>query len=71
MTPDVGPQTVRGGSPNAGVAMACPLPTDAGTVDTIGCSQGPGNPTMQVCFFVHDLMEKISVYHTVTHVYRG
>jgi len=50
MNPDVGPQPARGGSPDAGVTMACPVCADAGTLDTIGCREDSGTPTMQVCF---------------------
>ena len=50
MTPDVGQPPTRGGSPDTCVAMACPLPTDVGIVDTAGCSEAPASPTMQGCF---------------------
>ena len=50
MTPDVGPPTVPGGAPDAGVAMGSPLPTDTGTVDTASCSEALSTSTIQVWF---------------------
>jgi len=50
MTPDIGPSPVATGSPEADVGMHAYLSTNAGTVNTAGCSQAPGSPIMQVCF---------------------
>ena len=50
MTLDVGPPTSPSCSLDASVAMASLLATDAGIVDTAGCSQASSTPSMQVCF---------------------
>jgi len=49
MTHDVGPPPTAAGSLEVGVDMPASLAIDVGTVNTAGCSQTPGSPTIHVC----------------------